>query len=274
MKNRLTGKYFKVLYLSMLLTICLQIASYADSNKYDKYGIINGKNVVLKHIPSGSSTIELKDGELVYFIQKKTINKTEKEVCWCQVATLKNEIGWVEEKNIYILDEKIIPDKYYVQILKDITVGNDKIGASIFAIKFEYYKDHNLIIFKDSEYLPLAGSDILKIYEITDGKVESKIPFILNYNDTIFIEDKFLFVIRTWDIIVFDRSKQDKEGQYTKQSRMKVVENKKSNIDECNLNFNESDNCYYLKVKVRDIYTKEIHEETYKFDREKLVKVE
>jgi len=269
MKIKLTGIYSKIVYVSVILIILAQITLVAENKKYDKYGIINGKNVHLKDLPSGTTIDALKEGEVVFIIKKEN-NKTKNDY-WYQVVKFNGKTGWVNEESIYYLDENKIPENYYIQILK-LNI-KDSEGFSLYNSKFEYYKDYNLISYRFFKVDPPVGFESLKIYEVKDKKARM-ITSQHKYYDQTFIDDRYVFFIGGSRITVYDRNQLDEMETYTRVKDLHITGNYYIIRNESILDFNKSDNCYYLKFKVKDKITREIQEETYKFDGEKLVKVQ
>lgn len=266
MKKELVKRHLKIYYLLFIFIFTAQVTLYAENKKYDKYGIINGKNVnLMTSAPSGNSIIEFKTGEVVYVINKSDNN------AWYQVKSLNNKIGWIKNENLYYLDQNKIPDNYFIQILK-MNIEDSEV-FSLYNCKFEYFKDYNLISYKFFQIDPPVGFQSLKIYEVKNSKV-SNVTSHHNFYEKVFVNDKYVFVIGDYRITVYDRNKLDTIGKYNKLKGPRIKDNYCLVQDESILDFNKSDNCYYLKVKVRDKKTREIHEETYKFNGEKLIQAQ
>jgi hypothetical protein len=248
------------------------MAMQANNKSYEKFGIITGKKVQLKSTPNGKLIYNLKEGEVV-FIDKKE-NQKEKNDNWYKISTLDRKTGWVQEKNIYYLDEKKIPDKYYIKVLGELDKNNIyKGGYSLYNIKFEYYKDNNTIVYRFFEVDSLTARESLELYEIKDEEVRC-VTYSHQYDSKVFIDEKYAFIIGGWDIAVYNRLQLDTIGEYKRLKGIKVLNSERIIKDDTILNYNKTDNFYYLKIKIRDTKTKEIRDEAYKFDGEKLVKIE
>ncbi|MCL1865363.1 MAG: hypothetical protein FWF73_06075 [Spirochaetes bacterium] len=269
------NKYFKA-FLIICFFLCIAASMYGKDKNYDKYGIIKGSKVHFRHTPYGITMKDLKDGELVYLIKKeKQITRKGEEDFWCQIVTNGEKIGWVRNDDIYCLDESLIPEKYYIQILEKRFGRNRLRYDQMYGVKFEYFKDNNIIIFRYAERESFFLIEVSEIYEIKDEKIIDRSPFFSSYESKFFVDEKFIFSIDFWMIEIFNRKKYNDKNEYVLQARAKIpnaIDPDKSIID-----YNKSENCYFLKINVHSSYRLEPYgksaEEIYKFDEKKLVRV-
>ena len=252
---------------------------YVEAKSYDKYGIITGNKVYFRRTPYGTTMKDLEDGELVYFIKKeKQITKRGEEDFWCQIATTDEKVGWVRSDELYYLDESLIPEKYYIQII------NGRFGSSLKYdrfrdFKFEYLKDNSIIIFKFDERDEFGATIVSEIYEIKDEKIIRRSPYFTDYNSKFIADENFIFCIESNEIEIFNRKKYNDDNRYVLQAGVNIPRSIGIDRDKTIIDFNKSENCYYLKIIVSgplsysvDPHRKSV-EEIYKFDGKKLVRV-
>jgi hypothetical protein len=247
--------------------ICQQNKLYAGVTPFFGYGIIPGKKIQLRETPYGMITKDLKEGEIVFINKKKVENHYD--INWCNISTLNGKTGWVKEESIYYLNENKIPDKYYIQALGRLdNINYSQGGYSLYNVKFGYNKDYNVIVYRFNEKDPDVSRESMEIYEIKNEKAINAAGGH-DYGSRVYIDDKYLFVIGSGDGEVYDRLRIDESGGYKRLSRISLIDDER--IIKSLLTLNRWNNCYYLKIDVRNYKTGKDRKAVYRFNGEKMI---
>ncbi len=244
--------------------------SKAITGSSSVYGITRGKEIHFRRSPYGITMKDLKEGEVVFIIKKENYNKKHgKEDYWYQVKNFNGITGWLKDNCVYTLDPEKIPDKYYIQLIPHETDKDP--DTTWYGIKFEFMKDQNLIVFRSCDTDTYSGRIVMRLYEVIDEKAVN-VSYCLDYYSKILADNRYIFVIEGREVEVFDRKISSGSEGYKCLDRISFLKQEGILEDDTVLSFDKKENCFYLKLKIRNYYTKQDYEKTFKFDGEKFVK--
>lgn len=111
----------------------------------------------------------------------------------------------------------------------------------------------------------------MRLYEVIDEKAVN-VSYCLDYYSKILADNRYIFVIEGREVEVFDRKISSGSEGYKCLDRISFLKQEGILEDDTVLSFDKKENCFYLKLKIRNYYTKQDYEKTFKFDGEKFVK--